>query len=145
MKYEFHAQFPFALQDGTIQAFAVDWLAGKADRLPPTWQEIAVIQDPMQQVMLLSQAIVTEYKDQARVGTRREEGGYLFWLRHQAPGFLQRQREAMQAVGLAQRLPPDLTIFPTGSWALQFTFTLRTPYLSRDDVDFYILDNPVKK
>ena len=40
---------------------------------------------------------------------------------------------------------PDLSLFPPGTWAIQVTFTLRKPYISRDDVDFYILDNPVKK
>lgn len=40
---------------------------------------------------------------------------------------------------------PDLTTFPPGSWAVQFTFTLRKPYISKDDTEFYILDNPMKK
>ncbi len=40
---------------------------------------------------------------------------------------------------------PDLSRFPPGTWAVQVTFTLRKPYISKDDVDFYILDNPVKK
>ena len=40
---------------------------------------------------------------------------------------------------------PDLSLFPPGTWAVQVTFTLRKPYISRDDMDFYILDNPVKK
>ena len=40
---------------------------------------------------------------------------------------------------------PNLSLFPAGAWAVQITFTLRKPYISKDDVDFYILDNPVKK
>jgi len=40
---------------------------------------------------------------------------------------------------------PDISMFPSGSWAIQVHFTLRKPYLSKDDVDFYIVDNPVKK
>ncbi|NPA91941.1 MAG: hypothetical protein GXO55_10955, partial [Chloroflexi bacterium] len=40
---------------------------------------------------------------------------------------------------------PNLSSFPPGSWAIQVHFTLRKPYLSKDDVDFYIIDNPVKK
>ncbi len=39
----------------------------------------------------------------------------------------------------------NLSSFPSGSWALQLAFTLSKPYISRDDTDFYILDNPVKK
>ncbi len=40
---------------------------------------------------------------------------------------------------------PNLSIFPPGSWAIQISFTLRKPYISRDDTDFYIIGNPVKK
>ncbi len=40
---------------------------------------------------------------------------------------------------------PDLSIFPKGSWAIQVNFTLKKPYISKDDVEFYIIDNPVKK
>ena len=39
----------------------------------------------------------------------------------------------------------NLASYPSGAWALRFQFTLRKPYLSRDDTDFYIIDNPVKK
>ena len=49
-----------------------------------------------------------------------------------------------QEVTVAPTLP-DLSLFPSGSWAVQIIFTLRKPYISKDDVDFYILDNPVKK
>jgi CRISPR-associated protein Cmr2 len=48
------------------------------------------------------------------------------------------------SLDLTPRLP-DITSFPFGSGALQFTFALRKPYISKDDADFYILDNPVKK
>lgn len=41
--------------------------------------------------------------------------------------------------------PPDLASLPAYSFALQFTFRLRKPYLSRDDTDWHILDNPVRK
>ena len=40
---------------------------------------------------------------------------------------------------------PKFAFFPLGSWALQFPFILLKPYISLDDTDFYILDNPVKK
>ena len=39
----------------------------------------------------------------------------------------------------------DLAILPTYSFILQFTFTLAQPYISRDEQDFYIIDNPVRK
>jgi len=39
----------------------------------------------------------------------------------------------------------DLNRLPWGSWTLQFTFRLRRPYLSKDERDFYIIDNPVRR
>ncbi len=39
----------------------------------------------------------------------------------------------------------DLTVLPAFSFVLQFTFTLAQPYISRDEQDFYIIDNPVRK
>jgi CRISPR-associated protein Cmr2 len=40
---------------------------------------------------------------------------------------------------------PNLENLLAYSFALQFTFRLRKPYLSRDDTDWHILDNPVNK
>lgn len=39
----------------------------------------------------------------------------------------------------------DLAMLPTYSFVLQFIFTLAQPYISRDEQDFYIIDNPVRK
>ncbi len=39
---------------------------------------------------------------------------------------------------------PNLDLLPVGSWAIQFRFGLRTPYLSRDEELFHIIDNPVR-
>jgi len=40
---------------------------------------------------------------------------------------------------------PDISIFPFGSWTISFKFKLRKPYISQDDINLYIIDNPVKK
>jgi len=144
MKHEFHTEYPFALQDGVTQAFAMEWLAGKSDRLPYHWREIAAIRDPLQRIALLSQAIMTAYKEQARIGTRRDAGGLKFWIENRSRGFLEEQRKMMKRFGLVHTLPA-LSTFPPGSWSIRFAFILRKPYLSRDDTDFYLLDNPVKK
>ncbi len=40
---------------------------------------------------------------------------------------------------------PLFPLFPLYSFFLQFTFTLATPYISKDDEVFYICDNPVRK
>src|SRR6266487_487681 len=39
----------------------------------------------------------------------------------------------------------DLTLLPSYSFVFQFAFTLAQPYISRDEQDFYIIDNPVRK
>ena len=39
----------------------------------------------------------------------------------------------------------DLNLLPEFSFLLRFKFTLEKPYLSRDEQDFYIIDNPVRK
>lgn len=38
-----------------------------------------------------------------------------------------------------------LSLLPDYSFAIQFEFTLAKPYISKDDEEFYILDNPLKK
>jgi len=96
--------------------------------------------------ILLSQAIATAYKDQARIGTRRKSGGYKYWLERRAEDFLNQRYGELKALGLLKASSDNfISLFPSGSWVIQFTFTLRKSYISRDDTDFYIIDNPVKK
>lgn len=38
---------------------------------------------------------------------------------------------------------PALDTLPSGSFLIHFTFKLQTPYLSKDDNDFHIIDNPL--
>lgn len=144
MKYEFHAHYPLAIKDSVTQAKAIDWLVGRAEQILPTWHEVIEIEDPWQCISLLAQALVTAYKDQARVGTRGQAGGLKYWVEHQAAQFLQAHHRLLSALALTPTLP-DFSTFPSGTWGLQFTFILHKPYLSRDDTDFHILDNPMKK
>lgn len=39
----------------------------------------------------------------------------------------------------------NFSVFPPYSFFLQFNFTFATPYISRDDEEFYICDNPIRK
>jgi len=155
MKREFHAQYAFALQDSTTQAFALDWLVGKSTRTPHRWPEVRELgpgADDFARLMVLTQAIVTGYKDQARMGGRRDPGGLYYWIRNKSQAWLRERTKLMQDTfdltnhydGLSPSLP-DISTFLPGSWAVRVAFTLKKPYLSKDDVDFYILDNPVKK
>lgn len=39
----------------------------------------------------------------------------------------------------------DLTLLPEYSFFLQFNFKLKKPYISKDENEFYIIDNPIRK
>jgi len=39
----------------------------------------------------------------------------------------------------------NLSLLPAYSFILNFTFTLEKPYISRDEQEFYIIDNPIRK
>jgi CRISPR-associated protein Cmr2 len=40
---------------------------------------------------------------------------------------------------------PDLSTFPVGSFTIQFCFVLSKPYISKNDREFYILENPIQR
>ncbi len=94
-------------------------------------------------------------KDYARTGflQNKEKSGLLYWYSEGSyHNFLRVALKEMLAVlcptnsyETVNPSLPDLSIFPRGSWTIQVNFTLRKPYISKDDVDFYIIDNPVKK
>jgi len=144
MKHEFHAEYPFTLKDSRTQGFAIQWLAGESNQLPEKWKDIKQIDDPVQKLDILAQAILTRYKHQARTGSRMKTGGYKFWLEKYAPEFIARRKEMMENLGLVNKTP-DMAELPPYSCLVRFTFTLRKPYISKDDAGFHILDNPVKK
>lgn len=42
-------------------------------------------------------------------------------------------------------LSVDISLLPQGSWVLEFPVTLSKPFISKDDVSLYIIENPVLK
>lgn len=144
MTCDFHARFPFFLQDGVTQALAAPWLAGETGGLPPGWPDLALLEDPIARFDVLAQSILTPHRERARSGTRAQSGGYRRWVAQEARAFIEQRRAWMLRLGLEPALP-DLARFPHGAWALRIPFTLRQAYLSRDDQTFHLLDNPLKK
>jgi CRISPR-associated protein Cmr2 len=61
-------------------------------------------------------------------------------------GYIKAQCGCLLTLGLLKPSPP-IEGLPTGSWFLQFEFTLAKPWLSKDDDPFYVTDavNPVRK
>jgi CRISPR-associated protein Cmr2 len=144
MKHDFHAHFALALQSATVQGEAIQWLTGHTSAPPPQWSELLQITDPHERLLLVAQAILGSQRERAQSGTRTQSGGYQRWVEQAASKFLCDQYKQMQLLGLEPALP-DLTAFPTYSWAVAVPFTLRKPYLSKDDTTFHLLDNPVRK
>ncbi|PXF59760.1 MAG: hypothetical protein C4B59_10680 [Candidatus Methanogaster sp.] len=146
MKHEFHAQYSLALQPDFAQQEAVNYLTDAPKQPPKHWDDLGDVTDPAARIRLLAQAILTPYKDYARVGTHRTQGGLLHAINLKIPDrFFEQQSEGFLAPLKLDPTLPDITLFPRGSWAISFKFKLQKPYLSKDDTDFYILDNPVRK
>lgn len=46
---------------------------------------------------------------------------------------------------LGINLSPDISALPEGSWIIEFPLTLAKPFISKDDIPLYIIENPVRK
>jgi len=57
--------------------------------------------------------------------------------------YLQYKLSELDLLGINS--PVDISPLPKGSWVLEFPITLAKPFLSKDDIPFYIIENPVKK
>lgn len=144
MQHEFLSAFSLLQARDDIQRTAIDFLLGRG-QAPSGLGHLAEVTDPLARVDLLAQALLTAYKDYARAGSRQERAGLPQLYR--SPAFqeaLAARRQQMTALGLLPTLP-DLAALPAGSFAIYFSFILRAPYLSKDDVGLHILDNPVRK
>ncbi|MCF2138076.1 MAG: hypothetical protein K9W43_12670 [Candidatus Thorarchaeota archaeon] len=95
-------------------------------------------------VELLSHFLLTSGKNHARVGNR-DSAGLLKILKTKMNLFLKNTiKDYLQPLGLLTKVP-DLTLLPVGSFFISFRFKLDSPYLSKDDTDLYVIDNPVRK
>jgi CRISPR-associated protein Cmr2 len=46
---------------------------------------------------------------------------------------------------LGINISPDISSLPEGSWLIEFPITIAKPFISKDDVPLYIIENPVRK
>ncbi len=146
MKREFHAHYNLFSRDDLTQAQAVDYLTGFSTPLPNKWLDLEQVEAPGTRLSLVAQAMLSPYRDRARMGHRRgEPGGLWYWIASgKAQAFLETRARLLRALGLFPT-PSELATLPAGSFTIHFTFTLRTPYHSKDDCDFHLLDNPLRK
>ena len=145
MKHEFHAQYSLFRQIDFAQK-AVDYLTGVIKQPPKTLEDIEDVTDISARIQLLAQAILTPYKNYARVGSHKEKGGLLHAIRSEGLDqfFKQQYSNFLEPLKLNPTIP-DIAIFPEGAWAINLRFRLQKPYISKDDTDFYVIDNPVRK
>lgn len=147
MKHEFHAQYSLFRQMDFAQK-AVDYLTCAIKQLPKTLGDLEDVTDTSARIQLLAQAILTPDKNYARIGggSRGKPAGLLHAIRSKSLDqfFNQRSIDFLEPLKLNPTIP-DLTFFPQGAWAINFKFRLQKPYISKDDTDFYVIDNPVRK
>jgi len=145
MPHDYWTTYRFVEAYDTVQRQAVDYLLGAAPALPAALGHLAKVTDPVARLKLLAQALATTSKSYAQSGDRRTGmGGLKKALAGLNRCFEGRQRDFLVPLGLLPALPP-LEPLPDLSFALHFTFTLRKPYLSQDEAEFYIIDNQVRK
>jgi len=92
-------------------------------------------------------------KDYTVGGDRKQGGGYKSLVHadkpENTPYAQQLIQPALKQLEELHLIPatPDLSALPSGSWFLQFTFTLAKPWISKDDDPFYVAEsvNPVRK
>jgi CRISPR-associated protein Cmr2 len=123
-----------------------DW--NKVNCLLEASREFTDIQDEYARIELLINALAWDknlkISAQSSDNRNRPAGLRKFILDGDFDRFLKRIFDKYETEFLAIDLP-DLESYPIGSWTIQLPFTLGKPYISKDDIDFYIIDNPVKK
>jgi len=147
MKRDLVAAYDFVQHPDHIQRQVVDYLVGAAGP-PREAASLAAVTDPLVRIQLLAQTLVTFTKTYAQTSDHRNRPSGLRRAIEEKvlDAFFEQQRDVyLQPLGLESATVPDLTSLPRYSFALHFTFRLHKPYLSQDDTDWCILDNPVRK
>lgn len=134
--YDYWASHSFVDSPQVAEKQAIDYLL-KGSHNPYPHE----IPDFSARVALLALALMGN-KEYARTGTGQLSGLADLYQQQPFQTYLSERRAQYHDV-----LEPsiDLSALPVGSFTISFTFTLTSPYLSRDDTALHLLDNPVKK
>ena len=132
MNREFFALYDLVLTSGITQQEVIAFLIESGKEPPARLLHFQDILDIYSHVELVAQALATPYKDYARVGRRKKPGGIIsLYASETFHEFMENRTRLLRAL-VSDSAVLNLSIFPSGSWAIQFTFTLRKPYISRD-------------
>lgn len=96
--------------------------------------------DPFTRISLLTSALATPFKELSRAhyqvliksGKFRSQG-------------IMPEYDHLKTLGLDFSSIKTIDILPKYSWSLTFKFCLAKPYLSRDNIPYYIIENPLRK
>ena len=108
------------------------------DQLVNNFGKYRDIKDVYHRILLLSTAYRNDNINFARSRLKLILHSFSFYNQHIFCGL-----ERMAILGIDSNI--DLASLPKGSWILEFQLELEKPFLSKDDIPFYIIENPVKK
>ena len=152
MIYDFYASFQIERENPAKSKEEINELTVGSGRY-------SEVRDILSRVMLLT----TAYAVKGKLPDRRErpnkidpdvyakvgEGDYptglkaLIHSNGNYDNYLQCKLSELSSLGINS--PVDLLSLPKGSWVLEFPITLTKPFISKDDIPFYIIENPVRK
>jgi len=152
MIYDFYATFQIERKEPTKGKKEINDLTGCSGK----YSEIT---DVLSRIMLLTTAYaikgkIPDRKNRpnriapdvyAKVGERDRSAGLkaLIHLNGAYNIYLQCKLSKLSDLGINS--PIDSSPLPKGSWILEFPITLSSPFMSKGDISFYIIENPVRK
>ncbi len=152
MIYDFYASFQIERKELAKSKEEIDELTGGSGK----YSEVGNI---LSRILLLTTAYAVKGKLPDRKGrpgkidpevyAKLGEGNSpmglkaLIHSKEDYDNYLQRKLSELSLLGINSSL--DSSPLPEGSWILEFPITLAKPFMSKDDVPFYIIENPVRK
>jgi CRISPR/Cas system CMR subunit Cmr6 (Cas7 group RAMP superfamily) len=67
-----------------------------------------------------------------------------FYTLESTKEYLKKQKQQLQSLQ-PDSDQVDITQYPEGSFCIRFELALEKPYISKDDMEFYVVDNPIRK
>jgi CRISPR-associated protein Cmr2 len=118
----------------------------EVDDLVKSSGKYSEIRDARSKIMLLNTALSNEeVKDYAKVGERNHPSGLkaLIHSNGNYNDYIACKLSELYLLGINSSI--EISAFPKGSWTIEFPITLAKPFMSKDDLSLYIIENPVRK
>lgn len=109
-------------------------------------EKFSEIKDVFLRIIALTNTLKdNNLKDYAKVGERNSPSGLKALIHYNGNynDYLNCKLSEISLLGINQSI--DISYLPMGSWAIEIPLTLKKPFISRDDIPLYIIENPVRK